>query len=147
MSAREEVAGIIDPRAFQSWQGLYDYCLKDGENADFAKRCADAFHGEAINEALAKADIIFARGVAATPGQVFPDLGPDWTPPNPAIAQMFAKRPNEAPEWLWYGEVDGKPVVTFGRWPKGGAQWRYKFAEIQPTEHDHPPVSRPERQT
>lgn len=51
---------------------------------------------------------------------------------------MSNKRPHEAPEWIWYGEVDGKPVVTFGRWPKGGTQWRYKWAEIQPTEHDHP---------
>src|SRR5882757_4724788 len=47
-------------------------------------------------------------------------------------------RPHDAPEWLWYGDVDGKPVVTFGRWPKHGAAWRYKWAEIQPTEHDHP---------
>lgn len=46
-------------------------------------------------------------------------------------------RPSEAPGWLWYGDVDGKPVVTFGRWPKHGAQWRYKWADIQPTEHDH----------
>lgn len=46
-------------------------------------------------------------------------------------------RPPEAPEWLWYGEVDGSPVVSYGRWPKHGATWRYKWAEIQPTEHDH----------
>lgn len=46
-------------------------------------------------------------------------------------------RPPEAPEYLWYGEVDAVDVVTFGRWPKRGAKWRYKWAEIQPTEHDH----------
>lgn len=45
------------------------------------------------------------------------------------------------PEWLWWGEVDGKDVVTFGRWPKHGTKWRYKLAEIQPTEHDHPTPS------
>lgn len=50
----------------------------------------------------------------------------------------MTKRPDEAPEWLWYGTSNGKPVVTFGRWPKHGAVWRYKWAEIQPTEHDHP---------
>ena len=44
----------------------------------------------------------------------------------------------QPPEWLWWGEVDGKDIVTFGRWPKRGAMWRYKLAEIQPTEHDHP---------
>ncbi len=43
---------------------------------------------------------------------------------------------DQPPEWLWWGEVDGADVVTFGRWPKRGAQWRYKLAEIQPTEHD-----------
>lgn len=49
----------------------------------------------------------------------------------------MSERPHEAPEWLWYGEVDGNPVVSYGRWPKYGAVWRYKWAEIQPTEHDH----------
>jgi hypothetical protein len=45
----------------------------------------------------------------------------------------------DAPAWLWFGEdAKGDPVVTFGRWPKGGAKWRYKLAEIQPAEHDHP---------
>jgi len=45
----------------------------------------------------------------------------------------------EPPEWLWWGEVNGTDVVTFGRWPKHGARWRYKLADIQPTEHDHAP--------
>ena len=55
-----------------------------------------------------------------------------------SAAETAGERPTEAPEWLWYGEVAGQPVVTFGRWPKNGAQWRYKWAEIQPTEHDKP---------
>ncbi|RVL48456.1 hypothetical protein CN138_08995 [Sinorhizobium meliloti] len=43
------------------------------------------------------------------------------------------------PEWIWYCEsTSGVPVVTFGRWPKHPQQARYKLAEIQPTEHDHP---------
>jgi len=43
------------------------------------------------------------------------------------------------PEWLWYCEsTSGQPVVTFGRWAKHPQQRRYKIAEIQPTEHDHP---------
>ncbi|MDX1222742.1 hypothetical protein GOL85_13515 [Sinorhizobium medicae] len=43
------------------------------------------------------------------------------------------------PEWIWYCEsTSGVPVVTFGRWPKHPQQVRYKLAEIQPTEHDHP---------
>lgn len=60
-------------------------------------------------------------------------------PPVPPGADTY---PNaEPPEWLWFGEVDHKAVVTFGRWPKHGAKWRYKLAEIQPTEHDHPTPS------
>jgi hypothetical protein len=51
-------------------------------------------------------------------------------------------RASQPPEWLWWGEVDGKDVVTFGRWPRHGAKWRYKLADIQPTEHDHPKTSR-----
>lgn len=50
---------------------------------------------------------------------------------------MMDERPHEAPEWLWYGEINGNPVVSYGRWPKHGAVWRYKWAEIQSTEHDH----------
>lgn len=43
------------------------------------------------------------------------------------------------PEWIWYCEsTSGVPVVTFGRWPKHPQQRRYKLADIQPTEHDHP---------
>jgi len=52
------------------------------------------------------------------------------------------KRPHEAPEWIWFGEVKGQPVVTFGRWPKDGARWRYKWADIQPTEYDRPKTAR-----
>lgn len=52
--------------------------------------------------------------------------------------RRFSKRPHEAPEWLWYGEINAVDIVTFGRWPKRGAKWRYKWADIQPTEHDNP---------
>jgi hypothetical protein len=36
------------------------------------------------------------------------------------------------PEWIWWGEIENQNVVTFGRWPKKGAKWRYKLAEIAP---------------
>lgn len=43
------------------------------------------------------------------------------------------------PEWIWYCEsTDGVPVTSLGRWPKHPQQRRYKYAEIQETEHDHP---------
>lgn len=64
-----------------------------------------------------------------------------------AIAAMSSWRdvktdppPRDAPDWLWYAEIDGNQLVTFGRWPKDGRQVRYKVAPIQPTEHDHPPL-------
>lgn len=42
------------------------------------------------------------------------------------------------PEWIWYCESTTGPMVTFGRWAKNPQQKRYKLADIQPTEHDHP---------
>jgi hypothetical protein len=56
---REAVARIIEPDAFRSWQSLYDH-NSVSEGADFAKRCADYFHGEKVNEALTKADAILS---------------------------------------------------------------------------------------
>ena len=42
-------------------------------------------------------------------------------------------------DWVWYGvDENGDSHVSFGRWQKHPCQFRYKFAEIQPTEHDHP---------
>jgi hypothetical protein len=62
-------------------------------------------------------------------------------PTNTFNHKVVAARPHDAPEWLWYGEADGKEVITFGRWPRHGAQWRYTYAEVQPTEHDRASVS------
>ena len=43
------------------------------------------------------------------------------------------------PEWIWYFEsASGERIVTFGRWAKHPQQSRYKLADIQATEHDHP---------
>lgn len=42
------------------------------------------------------------------------------------------------PEWIWYGESTNGPVISLGRWAKYPSQRRYKIAEIQATEHDHP---------
>lgn len=73
---------------------------------------------------------------AALAAQEKPELGilPDEKPDAPI---------ENRPEWIWYCEsTSGVPVVTFGRWQKHPQQARYKLAEIQPTEHDHP--TRPE---
>lgn len=41
-------------------------------------------------------------------------------------------------DWVWYGvDGDGNSHVSFGRWKKHPCQFRYKFADPQPTEHDH----------
>jgi hypothetical protein len=40
-------------------------------------------------------------------------------------------------DWVWYGvDENGDSHVSLGRWQKHPCQFRYKFAEIQPTEHD-----------
>lgn len=57
-------------------------------------------------------------------------------PSDPSSTRSDVTVEQQPPEWLWWGEVDGKDIVTFGRWPKRGARWRYKLAEIQPIEHD-----------
>lgn len=41
-------------------------------------------------------------------------------------------------DWIWYGvDENGDRHVSLGRWQKHPCQFRYKFVEIQPTEHDH----------
>lgn len=53
------------------------------------------------------------------------------------------ERTAAAPVWLWYGEDEaGETHVSFGRWQKHSSQRRYKLAEVQPTEHDHPSTDR-----
>lgn len=58
--AVERVARIIDPRAFENWQGLYDYCKDNDE--EFRRRCADYFHKADCDEARTKARAILAAG-------------------------------------------------------------------------------------
>ena len=56
----EDVARLIDPMAFKSWHGLYDYCIRDGADDAFARRCADSTHKADCDAALAKADAILS---------------------------------------------------------------------------------------
>ena len=56
----EDVARLIDPMAFKSWHGLYDYCIRDGADDAFARRCADSTHKANCDAALAKADAILS---------------------------------------------------------------------------------------
>jgi len=40
-------------------------------------------------------------------------------------------------DWVWYGvDENGESHVSLGRWQKHPCQFRYKFADVQPTEHD-----------
>lgn len=65
-------------------------------------------------------------------------------PPETHVRVTMADEKPDAPverrpDWIWYCEsTAGVPVVTFGRWPKHPQQARYKLADVQPTEHDHP---------
>ncbi|MEU7656810.1 hypothetical protein AB0C41_32845 [Micromonospora taraxaci] len=58
-AVRDKIARIIDGRAFDNWQGQYDYAIKDNP-AEFAQRCADAYYKEAKDTALEKADAVLA---------------------------------------------------------------------------------------
>lgn len=50
------------------------------------------------------------------------------------------------PDWIWYGrDDDGKIHLSYGRWQSHKCQKRYKLAEIQPTEHDHPGEFKPQQ--
>ena len=70
------------------------------------------------------------RSPAATRKAAMLDAGYD-TPVDPIV--------NDPPDWIWYGvDNDGKIHTSLGRWQKHPCQVRYKLAEIQPTEHDHP---------
>jgi hypothetical protein len=52
---------------------------------------------------------------------------------------MSGIRELSPPDWLWFGEDEaGRQHISFGRWQNHPSQRRYKLADIQPTEHDHP---------
>jgi hypothetical protein len=55
---REEVARIVAPHPFRQWQGFYEYCLRQGDDEQEARKTADWAHGKDKEEALGKADAI-----------------------------------------------------------------------------------------
>lgn len=77
-------------------------------------------------------------------------LGPVYLHlPHEQVAVIVDDKPidqaSSHPEWIWYCEsTSGVPVISLGRWPKHPQQRRYKYAEIQETEHDHPAQCRSE---
>jgi hypothetical protein len=58
--AREAIARVIDPLAFQAWQASYDYSLAVGDSEEDARKQADWSQKKACDEALTKADAILA---------------------------------------------------------------------------------------
>lgn len=56
----EDVARVIDPRAFENWQSLFDYSVNADGNEDAARRCADHFHKAVVDDAMSKARDILA---------------------------------------------------------------------------------------
>lgn len=111
---------------------------------------AGELRGAGIDELFERDDLFTARAICArlrnfgysiTKSKSVSPFSPGAAEPDD-MRSGLSHRPPEAPEWLWYGEVDGKPRISYGRWPKNGAVWRYKWAETQPTEHDHPRSTR-----
>jgi len=66
---REAVARIIEPHAFKMWHGQYHHCIKNGDDEDFAKRCADSSYKAECDEALTKADAILSLLAPTAPAQ------------------------------------------------------------------------------
>lgn len=98
---REAIARLIDPVAFDAWQSLYDYGLTTAKfTPENALACANKFHGEERDAALAKADAI----LALTP--------PPGASPNPQEAEGW-KPINTAPK-------DGTHFIGRGPAPAGG---------------------------
>lgn len=58
------------------------------------------------------------------------------TPPQEPSVPATESKPVE---WLWWGsDENGREHISFGRWQRHPCQYRYKFADPQATEHDHP---------
>jgi endogenous inhibitor of DNA gyrase (YacG/DUF329 family) len=55
---REALARVIDPISFNSWQSMYDHCLRQGDDAETARRYADGTYLPNMNRAREKADAI-----------------------------------------------------------------------------------------
>ena len=47
----ERVARAIDPHSFRMWQGMFDYCIKSGDDEETARRYADSAEGPRIEKA------------------------------------------------------------------------------------------------
>lgn len=53
---REDLAKVIDPHAFASWEGMVAHCLRAGDSQEDAKRWATMTYGPNMEAALATAD-------------------------------------------------------------------------------------------
>lgn len=51
----ERVARAIDPRAFDQFESLRDYCLRNGDDEAEALRTAEWAHGHDVRQAIEKA--------------------------------------------------------------------------------------------
>lgn len=120
-------------------------CAEDGYTWD-GSGFQDAYRGESLED--------MQKGYEEKAGRILSALTTEPAAPEgelPYICDACTKgdggtcRCYPAPEgrqeavaWLWYGESDGETHLSFGRWQKHPCQYRYKLADIQPTEHDHP---------
>lgn len=82
----EEVARVIDPWAFRSWQGLYDCCITHGDSEQDARKYADSTYKDDCDRALAK-----AQAVAALWGRDFGSLAP-LVPAEPGATDSGSRR-------------------------------------------------------
>lgn len=105
------------------------------------------------DEMVEKASVSMCLKGGFDPFEAMPNDGPRWkyyvdgaraaleSALSAAETEKPAAEDYRHPEWIWYCESTKGPMVTFGRWAKNPQQKRYKLADIQPTEHDHPAPS------
>jgi len=82
---RDEIAQIVDPDAFESWERLRLYCIGNGDDHAEARNCADHFHKKRCDEARAKADTILSR-----PSRMAAASPPPPTEGEPAREELSA---------------------------------------------------------
>lgn len=111
---REAIARIIDPHAFNAWEGLYEFSKKNDDEA-FARRCADHFHKADCDAALAKADAIIAS-LPVSAGEIHESDGGRAIIEGGAVVIRFP--------------LDAMQTAMDGAWSLRALDTRYKITDI-----------------
>lgn len=143
----------IEPQQFEErTPGNNHYYRHDCDNQAYIGWCARAAQPKAPEEPVPVEAFVCSNPNCSTVYLQDPmghcpacrkDNGGGWSTRRVPLAAAPALTPAPAGleppvQWLWYGREGDQTHISFGRWQSHPSQHRYKFAEIQPTEHDHP---------